>query len=108
LKAMKEFQTSAKGSSDVHIDLNKYQDWTQVEATMKDAELEYRQRHKDKPIMKGIAEFFSNVGNSGGLFQDWLSLLPTGEYSSVVCGAFKLVIKVGVFHCLEPLQLPGS
>lgn len=108
LRAMKEFQTSPKGSSHVDIDPNKYQDWAQVEATMKDAELEYKQRHKDKPIMKGIAEFFGNVGDSGGLFQAWLSLLPTGEYSSVVCGAFKLVIKVGVFQCLEPLQLLGS
>ena len=61
---------------------------------MRDAEKDYTKRHKDRSMMRGIVQFFSNVGESGGLFQAWLSLLPTGEYSSVICGAFKLVIKV--------------
>lgn len=101
LKAMKDFQSTAKGPSDVDIDPKKYQDWKQVEDVMRDAEKHYAERHKDKPMMKGIVQFFSNVGDSGGLFQAWLSLLPTGEYSSVICGAFKLVINVWTLHCLN-------
>ncbi|KAH8808858.1 hypothetical protein F5884DRAFT_384116 [Xylogone sp. PMI_703] len=93
LKAMKDFQSTAKGSFDVDIDPNKYQDWKQVEHVMRDAEKDYATKHRDKPMMRGIVEFFNNVGDSGGIFQAWLSLLPTGEYSSIICGAFKLVIK---------------
>jgi hypothetical protein len=94
LRAMKDFQSKAKGSSDVDIDPKKYQDWKQVENIMRDAEKNYAERHKDKPMMRGIVQFFDNVGDSGAIFEAWLSLLPTGEYSSVICGAFKLVIKV--------------
>ncbi|KAF8849599.1 hypothetical protein BDZ45DRAFT_732131 [Acephala macrosclerotiorum] len=92
LKVMNEFQNAARGSG-VKVDFNKYQDWVQVEATMRETESQYKQKHKDRPIIRGFEQFFSNVGDSGGLFQAWLSLLPTGEYSSIVCGAFKLVIK---------------
>jgi hypothetical protein len=101
LEAMRSFQKSAKGTIDVDINSKKYQKWSDVEATMKAAESDYLQRHKGP--MKGIQSFFDNVGSSGDTFQAWLSLLPDGEYSSVVCGAFKLVIKVSsrlilIFH----------
>ena len=34
------------------------------------------------------------MGDKGPVIQTWLELLPTGEYTSVVCGAMKLVFGV--------------
>lgn len=34
------------------------------------------------------------MGDKGPVIQAWLELLPTGEYTSVVCGAMKLVFGV--------------
>ena len=35
------------------------------------------------------------LGRNGKAIKAWLDLLPDGEYTSVVCGSFKLVIMVG-------------
>ncbi|KAK6224094.1 hypothetical protein LQW54_000241 [Pestalotiopsis sp. IQ-011] len=36
--------------------------------------------------------YIDKVGRNSAVFQDWLNLLPSGDYGSSVCGVFKLVI----------------
>lgn len=96
---IKNFQDTARGKEEPkkgqqnEFDISGCQKWTDVEQTMQMAKSQYESRHKGKTL-KAIDTFFANVGESGGTFQAWLSLLPDGEYSSIICGSFKLVIKV--------------
>lgn len=39
-------------------------------------------------------QFSERVGDNGPAIQAWLDLLPGGEYSSLICGSFKLLISV--------------
>lgn len=69
------------------------QKWSDVEQTMRDAKVEYEKRHKGKTVA-AIDNFLQTIGNSGKTFQAWMDLLPNGDYSSVICGSFKLVLNV--------------
>jgi hypothetical protein len=60
---------------------------------MNEAQEIYKKK-REGDVASGFQTFCTNVGQHGGTFQAWLNLLPDGEYSSLLCGAFKLVIHV--------------
>lgn len=51
---------------------------------------------KSSGKMAAVRRFFDRLGDNGSTFSAWLGLLPDGEYSSIVCGAFKMIIKVRI------------
>jgi len=63
---------------------------------MEKAREDYESKHKGV-VLTSLQGLCHSVGNHGGTFSAWLSLLPDGEYTSVLCGAFKLAINVSKF-----------
>lgn len=88
---MKSFQTSVEGKNKAACDSTRIYTWDEVEQAVKQASLQYEDK---KGPLACVTKFFDKVGVHGKTFNAWLSLLPDGEYSSIVCGAFKLVINV--------------
>lgn len=99
LQAMEAFQattkltrTQANKGHKVEKDTTKEpQTWADVVQAMKDARARYEEK-KNSGRMSAVNGFFESLGNNGEIFQAWLGLLPNGDYTSVICGAFRLVI----------------
>lgn len=91
LDAMKSFCESVGKHTQIIIDTSKHQTWDEVEETMKLVSEEFLTSSGKRAA---IRRFFDRLGDNGSIFSAWLGLLPDGEYSSIVCGAFKLIIKV--------------
>ena len=95
----KEKKKSKKGA-EPEFEVSGVQKWADVVQTMEDARGEYEKRHEGKR-MTAIDNFLNRIGTSGPVFQAWLDILPNGDYGSVICGAFGLVIKVSTLSCLH-------
>ena len=90
--ALTTFQNTVGAKLKINVDINQFQTWEEVERVVEDVRNQYEGK---TGAMAAIRGFFDRIGKNGGTFTAWLGLLPDGEYSSVVCGAFKLIIKVG-------------
>ena len=95
---MRIFQESVRKRTKLDLDVSRYQTWEEVVSIM-DKVCDESEKGSGK--RNAIRKFFDRLGASGPTFSAWLGLLPNGEYSSIVCGAFKLVIKV----CLQKSQV---
>ena len=90
---MKKFQMTAQDKADVPSDTTRIFTWDEVVSVMNRAASRYQK--KEKGPLACVEKFFAKVGDSGKTFNAWLSLLPDGcEYTSIVCGAFRLIINV--------------
>lgn len=89
--ALANFQATVGAKLKVNVDVNQFQTWEEVEAVVGEVRRQYEEK---SGAMAATRRFFDRIGKNGGSFTAWLGLLPDGEYSSVVCGAFKLIIKV--------------
>jgi len=88
-----ESRHSHKSKIEPPATLNRRQTWADVQQTMNEAQEKYK-KNREGGVGGGFQTFCITVGQHGGTFQAWLNLLPDGEYSSLLCGAFKLVIHV--------------
>ena len=61
--------------------------WEQVMAEVQQAKDRYQNKGK-------VCEFLRKLGDNAEGFQEWLSLLPDGDYGGPICGAFKIGLKV--------------
>jgi hypothetical protein len=99
LEVMASFQNAAesrhshKSKIEPPATLKRKQTWADVQQTMNEAQERYKKK-REGDVASGFQTFCTTVGQHGGTFQAWLNLLPDGEYSSLLCGAFKLVIHV--------------
>ena len=91
--ALANFQSTVGAKLKIHVDINQFQTWEEVESVVGEVRRQYEEK---SGAMAATRRFFDRIGKNGGTFMAWLSLLPDGEYSSVVCGAFKLIIKVSL------------
>ena len=82
-------------STGVQLDESGLHTWNDVMKLMEDNKAAYLDK-KESAGVQAINIFFAKLGDRGETFSAWLELLPSGEYSSVICGAFKLVIKVRI------------
>lgn len=89
-----EFQVQCKNLKDNPVNLREPQTWEHVENLLIEAAERYSEK---KGVTRAIEKFFTKLGKSGDSMTTWLSLLPDGEYTSIVFGAFKLI--VSVCHC---------
>lgn len=90
--ALASFQNTVGAKLKISVDINQFQTWDEVESLIGEVKRQYEGK---SGAMAATRRFFDRIGKNGGTFTAWLGLLPDGEYSSVVCGAFKLIIKVG-------------
>lgn len=82
----------------MRIDLDATHNWEGVEAMLREAAALYENK---KGVVPPVEHFFKRIGNCGTAVQAWMSLLPDGDYSSFICGGFKLIISVsslGIHH----------
>lgn len=91
--ALASFQKSVGAKLKINVDINQFQTWEEVENVVGEVKRQYEGK---SGAMAATRRFFDRIGKNGGTFTAWLGLLPDGEYSSVVCGAFKLIIKVSI------------
>ena len=105
LKAMDDFKAHLKVNKQQSIikDDTKIYTWDEVVTVVNKAARDY-ERKKQGRSMAWVGSLFDTVGKNGKTFNAWLSLLPDGDYSSVACGAFKLIINVSLY----PLAVRGS
>ena len=89
--ALASFQKTVGAKLKINVDVNQYQSWEEAECLVQEVKGQYEGK---SGAMAATRRFFERIGKNGGTFTAWLGLLPNGEYSSVVCGAFKLIIKV--------------
>ena len=89
--ALTSFQNTVGAKLKINVDVNQFQTWEEVENVIGEVRRQYEGK---SGAMAATRRFFDRIGKNGGTFTAWLGLLPDGEYSSVVCGAFKLIIKV--------------
>ena len=100
--ALANFQKSVGAKLKINVDINHFQTWEEVEHVVGEVKRQYEGK---SGAMAATRRFFDRIGKNGGTFTAWLGLLPDGEYSSVVCGAFKLIIKVSTptgVRCFTP------
>ena len=90
---MNEFRINMEKPTGVHFDESKFQTWDDVMQFMENDQAAYVNKKGPKGV-QAIRKFFAKLGDRGAIFNAWLRLLPSGDYSSVICGAFKLVIEV--------------
>ena len=90
--ALTSFQNTVGAKLKISVDIHQFQTWEEVEKIIEEVKRQYEGK---SGAMGATRRFFDRIGKNGGSFTAWLGLLPDGEYSSVVCGAFKLIIKVG-------------
>lgn len=67
--------------------------WEHVVETMSAAAT---QNKGDKGLTSAISSFTEQMGDNGPAIEQWLQLLPSGEYTSVICGAFKLILTAAI------------
>ena len=91
--ALASFQNTVGAKLKINVDINQFQTWEEVESVVGEVRRQYEEK---SGAMAATRKFFDRMGKNGGTFVAWLGLLPDGEYSSVVCGAFKLIIKVSL------------
>lgn len=63
----------------------------QVVELLNTTALKYRNKNGVQAVLQKLCQSFAQNGKG---LRDWMSLLPDGEYSSVVCGSLKLIISV--------------
>lgn len=90
--ALASFQKTVGAKLKISVDINQFQTWDEVECLIGEVKRQYEGK---SGAMAATRRFFDRVGKNGGTFTAWLGLLPDGKYSSVVGGAFKMIIKVG-------------
>ncbi|KAI9810740.1 MAG: hypothetical protein M1827_006078 [Pycnora praestabilis] len=82
------------------FDISRLHKWEEVEAEAERAVKAYNTKGKKNPV-RAVGKA---MGNTAPAIKAWLDLLPDGEYTSIVCGALKLVFGVRV----NPCQLRAS
>lgn len=103
-----EGKKKKKGKVTQDVISKKIQTWADVETTMVEAVKDYERTHEGK-ILSSLQGLCHNVSNHGTTFSAWLELLPDGDYTSVLCGAFKLVIGVSqLLRSRDPVNRANS
>jgi hypothetical protein len=71
-------------------------DWTSIRTDIEKAADDF----KNKPTGGKTIECFRMLSNNATVLQDWLAILPTGDYGSIISGVFGLVTKVSLLPFL--------
>ena len=68
--------------------------WPEVMKLIERAEYQYK-TEKLTGVLGQFRKCLRKLGENGEVFEDWLHILPNGDYGSIVSGSFHVIIKVG-------------
>lgn len=85
------YQQTAKPKKLPQFDLSHTHTWDEVLEAANRAKAEYEASGKPRTASGILHGAFRSLGNAGPIVNPWLYLLPSGEYTSVVCGSLKLI-----------------
>lgn len=86
-----------------HLKLEGKTTWADVMAHLIEAENAYKNRAKKKTVAGFVTLCFRKFSGNAKFFGSWLDVLPQGDYSSVICGGFKMIFVVrDSIHRLQP------
>lgn len=114
LKAMNEYEENAEPENKSHVKIkniwSKFADtstnpggtlklegkttWADVLTQINEAENAYKNRAKKKTVADFVTRCFRKFSGNAKYFQSWLDVLPQGDYSSIICGGFKMIFVV--------------
>ncbi|CZT08040.1 uncharacterized protein RCO7_09598 [Rhynchosporium graminicola] len=78
-----------KGTSNAFVPLDlKACNWEEVISDIRTTS----QSWKELPRMSKGRKCLERLGQDSGAFQDWLGILPAGDYGASICGVFKLAV----------------
>lgn len=60
---------------------------------IKNAEAQYK-NEKVTGVFGRFRKCLRKLGENGEIFEDWLRILPDGDYGSIISGSFHVIIKV--------------
>ncbi|CZT51489.1 uncharacterized protein RSE6_12638 [Rhynchosporium secalis] len=79
----------SKGTSNAFVSLDlKACNWEEVISEIRTTS----QSWKELPRMSKGRKCLERLGQDSGAFQDWLGILPAGDYGASICGVFKLAV----------------
>ena len=90
---LEEFQAKEKNESAVEKINVRKSSWPEVMKLIERAENQY----KNEKLTGALGHFrkcLRKLGDNGEVFENWLRILPNGDYGSVVSGSFQVIIKV--------------
>ncbi|KAK6205895.1 hypothetical protein LQW54_008086 [Pestalotiopsis sp. IQ-011] len=99
--AIKEYEKTAKERYKTGVDVNGTHSVEHLWQIIDDVVEEYARKGQEG-VWGNIRAGFRKLGDGSEAMQGWLGLLPTeSEYLSVICGGFKLILKVWA-HLFSP------
>jgi len=81
----------------INVNVNTAHTWVgpdSVQSLLRQVVDDHAARKKDKKVMTALEKSCRKVLDYGDGVRRWLDLLPGGEYTSILCGTFKLIISV--------------
>ena len=82
------YQKSAKEKSLQTFNIRDQHNWDEVFVAAQQAQNEYVTKSM------GVGNAVAELGDQALALEPWLDLLPSGEYTSILCGGLKLIFKV--------------
>lgn len=78
--------------------------WPEVMKLIARAEDQYK-NEKITGVLGGLRKCLRKLGDNGATFENWLRVLPDGDYGSIISGSFHVIIQVS---CPQLLPRLGS
>jgi hypothetical protein len=83
-----------KKDKNIVVDLQATRSWDSVESLLKATVDECAKKKHKKDWLSRVENCFSKMLTYGAGIKSWLEILPDGEYTSLLCGGFKLIVCV--------------
>ena len=106
LTVLEEFLLKQNGLNGKKINVRDCS-WPEVMELVRRAEDQYK-NEKVTGKLGQLRKFLRKLGDNGAVFEEWLRILPDGDYGSPISGSFHVIIKVSCpcfYHqmsCLTP------
>lgn len=99
LTVLEEFQSKQK----VEVNGKKINihtcSWPEVMVLIKRAEDQYK-NEKITGVLGHLRKCLRKLGDNGEVFEDWLRILPDGDYGSIISGSFHVIIQVSLLRSI--------
>ena len=91
---MKKYERHEKPKKKSNLKLQANHTWKEAIAYAENAKRAYQARAEGSNTWKSIRRCFWKFSRNANAFESWLDVLPEGDYSSVLCGGFKMIFIV--------------
>ena len=94
IKAMARYEEMAKSDKRTGLKLVGKHTWQEVMEEVEKAQAVYESKSQGNHVLKIVRRCFRRFSKSSRSFKSWLEVLPEGDYSSIICGGFKMIFIV--------------